>query len=70
MHDNVEAAYPFTSESKDLVAGWITRLTAAYAKCVTHGDFPTAQKHLRIHQREHVWTTFVLLSMISNVMVL
>jgi hypothetical protein len=50
----VESSYPWLPETKNRIGNWINLLTAFYAKCVTHGDATTAQKQLKIHQREQV----------------
>ncbi len=54
LHDKVERAYPFMPETKERLSEVINRLSTAYAKCVTHGDTAMAQRHLKMHQREHV----------------
>ncbi|KZT06062.1 Sodium/sulfate symporter [Laetiporus sulphureus 93-53] len=54
LHDIVEQATPFTQASKDKLSGVIASLVQLYAKCVTHGDVPAAQRQLKLHQREHI----------------
>lgn len=54
LHDKVERAYPFMTETKERLSEVINRLSLAYAKCVTHGDTAMAQRHLKMQQREHV----------------
>lgn len=54
MRTNVETAYPFKTESKELLETNIARMEDAYADCVTGGDQDLAKKDLRSHLREHV----------------
>ena len=54
LHEKVEVTYPWLPDTKNRLNNCITTLVAAYAKCVTHGDLETAEKQLRVHQREHV----------------
>ncbi|GBE90058.1 Uncharacterized transporter [Sparassis crispa] len=54
LHDVVEQASPFTQGSKDRLNATINRLLDLYAKCVTRGDHFTAQRQLKLHQREHI----------------
>lgn len=54
MHEEVETSHPWLPESKTRLNNWANMLTAFYAKCVTHGDAATAQKQLKVHQREQV----------------
>jgi phosphate transporter len=54
MRANVEPAYPFKDESKELLETNIFRMEDAYSECVTGGDQELAKKDLRSHLREHV----------------
>jgi len=54
LHDVVEAAVPFTQNSKDKLNGAINQLVALYAKCVTHGDPSAAHQQLKLHLRENI----------------
>ena len=54
MRSNVEPAYPFKDESKELLETNISRMEEAYSECVTGGDQELAKKDLRSHLREHV----------------
>lgn len=54
LHDEVELSYPWLPEAKARLNNWIASLVALYAKCITHGDTTTAQKQLKVFQREQV----------------
>ncbi|KDQ19282.1 hypothetical protein BOTBODRAFT_434350 [Botryobasidium botryosum FD-172 SS1] len=54
LHGKVENAHPFTRATKKRINDTINNIVALYAKCITNDDITTAQKHLRIHQREQV----------------
>ena len=50
----VEHALPFTQTSKDKITAALHKLLHLYAHCVTKGDVSTAQRQLKLHQREHI----------------
>ncbi|PSS34029.1 hypothetical protein PHLCEN_2v1933 [Hermanssonia centrifuga] len=54
LHDVVEQASPFTMSYKDKLNHTCDHLVEMYARCVTHGDFPTAKRQLKLNQREHI----------------
>ncbi len=39
---------------KDKLNHTCDHLVEMYARCVTHGDFPTAKRQLKLNQREHI----------------
>lgn len=51
---NIDTAYPFKDETKEVVEETIAKMEAAYADIVTAGDMELAKKDLRSHLREHV----------------
>jgi hypothetical protein len=54
MRTNVDTAYPFKSETKQVIEENIQHMETAYAEVVTGGDRDLAKKDLRSHLREHV----------------
>lgn len=54
IRTHVDTAYPFRSDTKEVIDDNITKMEAAYADVVTGGDVELAIKDLRSHLREHV----------------